>query len=150
MLVSWQLRTHGRSNPDCRACTYHSMCNKLLSPCLLLSSTGGQLLLHDFKTGSKLMALSSDAIPKRSLTFCPADGQLLAAAADDGSVCVWDVRTRLPLHELQKQHKVSQQVDLCQLLHASGRPAYQHRSCLQRKEDKHHSASTSAETLTVC
>jgi len=69
-------------------------------------STAGHLLLHDFKTGTKLPSLPADGPVRTSLQFCPMDADLLAAAGDDGGVAVWSVRDRVLLHELRRLHRV--------------------------------------------
>ncbi len=43
---------------------------------------------------------------KSSLCFSPADPALLAAACDNGTVCVWNIKTQLTQAQLPKRHQV--------------------------------------------
>ncbi|KIZ05202.1 hypothetical protein MNEG_2756 [Monoraphidium neglectum] len=73
---------------------------------LVSSSAGGQVMLHDFKTGAKLASLAHDgAARSAALQFCASDADRLATASDDGGVAVWSVAARAARHELRRLHR---------------------------------------------
>ncbi|GBF92692.1 hypothetical protein Rsub_05061 [Raphidocelis subcapitata] len=101
------LRTQGAGN---KYITDHkgAVCALAISPddgIIASASSVGQVLLHDLKAGVKLGSLPGDGPIRGALHFCPLDGDQLAAASDDGSVCVWSVRARTPRQELRRLHR---------------------------------------------
>jgi hypothetical protein len=64
------------------------------------------VLLHDFKSGARLAGVPADGAVRAALHFCPLDGDLLAAAGEDGSVAVWSVKGRTLQHDLRRLHRV--------------------------------------------
>jgi hypothetical protein len=92
---------------------------------------GGQLVLHDQKSGAKLMSLTSDGPTKRAAQFGRTDAGALAAGLEDGSLALWDVRTRQVKQQLAGLHPVrpavvQQQRRRHAALAASKTPAVQH------------------------
>ncbi|HVS38814.1 MAG TPA: hypothetical protein VMS17_24875 [Gemmataceae bacterium] len=64
-----------------------------LSPDGKTLATGGQAVtLWDLETGNELLTLHDDKAEAAAIAFAP-DGKTLAAAAPDGTVLIWDVKS---------------------------------------------------------
>ncbi|KAI8471094.1 MAG: WD40-repeat-containing domain protein [Monoraphidium minutum] len=101
------LRSQGAGN-KCLTDHRAAVCALAISPddtILASSNAAGHVLLHEFKSGAKLGALAADGPIRTALQFSGLDGDLLAAAADDGGVAVWSVRARAPRFEMRRLHR---------------------------------------------